>query len=158
MNELRLEIVFANPLLLAQAPPAPAAIRARLTVRMDQFTFTGENLMYTLPVDHTVQMQVSYVDAAGNPATVDSEVTWTSSDDSIAAIEVDSGDSTMVRIVPATVGQVQISASCDADIGTGVRELITIADISVVGGEAVAGSIQPVGEPEPVTPQAAKRK
>jgi hypothetical protein len=30
-----------------------------------------------------------------------------------------------------------------------VRELVTLLDVTVVGGEAVAGTITPVGEVEP---------
>jgi hypothetical protein len=107
--------------------------------------------MYTLPVDHTVSMQVSYVDARGNAASVDGAVSWQSSDESIVKLQVDKADDTICRAVPAGgIGQAQITASCDADLGEGVRELITTCDIEVVGGEAVAGSIQPLGEPDPI--------
>jgi hypothetical protein len=159
MNELRLEIVFANPLQVAQAVPAIGF--QFLTIWYEQFKIIvkGDHVMYTLPADHLVNMQVAYTDAKGNPATVDSDVTWASSDEAILTVTVDPGDSTIARAIPVGgVGQVQITATCDADIGAGVRELITTADISVVGGEAVAGSIQPLGEPEPQAPHAAPRK
>ena len=114
--------------------------------------------MYTLPVDHSVLMQVSYTDARGNPATIDGDVTWESSDTSIISVTVDQADSTICRATPVgTVGQAQVTATCDADLGEGTRELVTLCDIEVVGGEAVAGSIQPVGEPEPIDPHAAPR-
>jgi hypothetical protein len=122
-------------------------------VKFDQFVITieGDHVMYTLPVDHTVQMQVAYVDAQGNPATIDGEVTWESSDVAIAIVSVDSSDSTRVRVTPVgPLGQVQVTAKCDADIGEGTRELITTSDIEVVGGEAVSGTISPVGEAEPM--------
>jgi hypothetical protein len=57
-----------------------------------------------------------------------------------------------------SVGQAQVTATCDADLGDGVRELITLCDIEVVGGEAVAGTIQPVGEPDPLAPHAEHHK
>ena len=50
------------------------------------------------------------------------------------------------------LGRTQVSAKADADLGEGVRELLTICDIMIVAGEAVAGSIQPAGEQEPITP------
>jgi hypothetical protein len=78
-------------------------------------------------------------------------VHWESSDESVAKIAVDSTDSTIVTVTPAgDLGQVQIRAIADADLGTGVRNLTTVADITVVSGEAVAGTIQPVGDAQPI--------
>src|SRR4029077_10298507 len=150
MNQL--EISFGGPLriIVAQEEDAPV-ILARLSVWYEQFKITGEALMYTLPVDHFVLMQISYTDAAGNPAKIDGEVTWTSSDESVATVQVDAADSSIVRVLPVVVGQMQVRASADADLGTGVRKLLTVADIEIVAGEAIAGSIQPTGEPEPMS-------
>jgi hypothetical protein len=149
----RIEINFTSPLQICEIEP-PAEILAVLTLTYEGFTITAKgNVMYTLPVDHLVKMQVSYVDAAGNPATVDGPVHWESSDESIATIAVDAQDSTIVMVRPAgDLGQVQVRAIADADPGTGVRSLMTVADITVVAGEAVAGTIQPVGEAEPIAP------
>ena len=106
--------------------------------------------MYNLMVDHFVKMKVSYVDAAGNPAVVDGPVAWASSDASIATVAVDATDSSIVTVTPAgDLGQVQVTATADADLGSGVRNLNTVADITVLAGEAVAGTIQPVGAPQP---------
>jgi Bacterial Ig-like domain (group 2) len=151
MNETRLEIVFTNALQIVSAPP-PAPMQ-RITVIYAGLTLTvkGDYVMYTLPVDHLVRMQVAYVDAAGHPATVDGDVVWNSSNPSIAAVDVDDADSTIVTVTPAgALGQVQITATADADLGQGVRQLITTADVEVVAGEAVAGTISPVGAPEPI--------
>jgi hypothetical protein len=149
----RVEIVFANTLKIMEVAEEPLARgHSEIKITFDQFVITagGEHVMYTLPVDHTVLMQVSYVDAKGNPATIDGEVSWQSSDAGIIAVQVDPADSTICRAMPVgSVGQVQITATCDADIGEGTRELLTLCDIEVVGGEAVAGSIQPLREPEP---------
>ena len=109
--------------------------------------------MYTLPVDHLVNMKVSYVYAAGNPATVDGPVSWASSDDDLLTVDVDSQDSTICRVTPVgALGQAQVTATVDAALGQGVRNLITTCDITVVAGKAVAGSITPLGEPEPIAP------
>jgi hypothetical protein len=156
MNEQRVEIVFKNPLQIMEVP-APALGHAQITIKFDHFIITaeGSHVMYTLPVDHSVLMQVSYVDARGNPATIDGEVTWESSDASIITVLVDPTDSSICRATPVgSVGQAQVTATCDADLGDGVRELITLCDIEVVGGEAVAGTIQPVGEPSPIGQEA----
>lgn len=145
----RVEIAFVTPLTVTPVVPEGHAL---LKLVAGPFTVTaqGDGLMYTLPVTHEVGMQVSYVDAQGNPATIDGEVTWSSSNDDIATAEVDPDDSTICTVVPGgTLGQVQISATVDADLGTGTRELITTADVTVVAGEAVAGTISPIGEPSP---------
>ena len=143
----RVEIVFDNPLQIMEVP-APALGRAEITIAFGPFLITaeGDHVMYTLPVDHTVLMQVSYVDARGNPATIDGDVSWESSDASIVTRRPSiRADSTICRAVPVgSIGQAQVTATCDADLGEGVRELITLCDIEVVGGEAVAG-IDPAG-------------
>jgi hypothetical protein len=157
----RLEIVFTNALKVMEVgDEAHATGHALLTVKYERFTITmeGDHVMYTLPVDHTVRMQVAYTDAAGNAATIDGDVEWESSNEAIATVEVDTGDSTQCRVVPAgELGQVQIKATCDADLGDGVRELATLADIEIVGGEAVAGTITPSGEPDPKAPHVEHR-
>jgi Bacterial Ig-like domain (group 2) len=145
----RLVISFESPLQIMEVEEArPSQL---ITVKFENFTITaeGDTIMYTLPVDHTVKMQVAYVDAAGNPATIDGDVIWASSDTLLATVAADLADSTIVTVTPLALGQVQITATADADIGTGVRELITTSDITIVGGEAVSGTIQPVGELEP---------
>lgn len=146
----RLEIAFVNPLRVIQEP-GPVG-QQFVSVRFENFTIKtqGGHVMYTLPADHIVQMQVSYTDAAGNPAEIDGAVTWTSSDEAVLMVEPDAGDDTICTVRPAgPAGNAQVVATCDADLGTGTRELITTADISVVAGEAVAGTIQPVDEATP---------
>ena len=144
----RIEISFTSPLKIVQVEEPPP-ILAVLTITYQRFTITakGDRFMFTLPVDDAVQMQVTYVDAEGNPAKVDGPITWASSDETLAEVEVDSVDSSVTPVGPT--GQVQVTATADADLGAGVRELITVCDISLVAGEAVAGTIQPVGEPFP---------
>lgn len=150
MNQL--EISFGTPLrVVVQNEPPPIAVW--LTIWYDSFKITakGGEVMYTLPVDHYVEMQVAYMDSGGNPAKVDGDVTWRSSDDTIAMAEADPGDSTLVKVTPVgALGQVQIVATADADLGTGVRALITTTTIEIVAGEAVSGTISPVGDPVPI--------
>jgi Bacterial Ig-like domain (group 2) len=150
-NGFRIEIAFSNPLQIMDVP-APVIGGQILIIRFDNFAITleGDHVMYNLPADHTVQMQVVYVDSKGNPATIDNAVVWDSSDVSIVSVQADAADSTKVKVTPVAVGQAQVTATVDADIGEGVRELKTLADINVVGGEAVAGMIAPVGEAEPM--------
>jgi len=106
-------------------------------------------MAYTLASGMQVHLKVAYVDAAGNPAVVDGAVTWDSSDAAIATVTAESDTTALVKTV-GPVGQVQITATADADLGGGVREIITPMDLTVAAGEAVAGTIAPVGPAEPV--------
>jgi hypothetical protein len=108
-------------------------------------------MAYTLASGMQVGCQISYVDAAGNPAKIDGDVTWTSSDETKLAVFVSSNDSTqaVLRTI-GPVGLVQVTTTADADLGAGVREIITTADIDVVAGEAVSGTIAPTGPAEPI--------
>ena len=128
---------------------------AKVTIRYGGFQLTawGDQMAYTLPDGNQVQVKISYVDAQGNPARVDGDVAWSSSDTNIATVTVNSGDSSLAVVAAAaggTIGQVQITATADADLGSGTRELITMMDVEVVAGEAVAGTITPVGESTPI--------
>jgi len=147
----RIEIIFGNTLKIEEAAEPVALGTCEITVQFDQFIITAKgDVMFNLPADHTVQMQVAYTDSKGNPATIDNDVEWTTSDASIVSVQVDADDSTIVKVTPVGVGQAQVTATVDADIGEGERELVTLADITVIGGEAVAGTITPVGAPTPI--------
>lgn len=114
-------------------------------------TARGDNMAYKLPNDHTVKVKVSYVDAKGNPAAVDGDVTWDSSNDAIISVMEEGSDTTQVQLIPGpTLGQAQVSATVDADLGEGIKELITIMNVEVVAGSAVTGTIEPVAAPEPI--------
>lgn len=133
-----------------------------VTTRFDEFTVTakpkGQNMAYTLPVDRKVGVKISYVDSKGNPASVDGDVRWEESDKSIFLFQVNPNDSFQGTIMPqGSLGLAQLKAMADADLGEGVKPLITLFDLEVVGGEAVAGVIAPVGEPEPAA-AAGKKK
>jgi hypothetical protein len=123
-----------------------------LTYGNFKVTTKGNKMAYTLPADMQVHVQVSYVDAHNNPATVDGPIEWESSDDTIATVTVDNVDTSKATVkAVGKVGQVQVTAMADADLGTGIRELTTLMDVTVVAGEAVAGTITPVGEAEPIS-------
>lgn len=152
MNQL--EINFGTPLRIVLAKEEPT-VEPWLTVWYEGFKIKAKgNAMYTLPVDHAIRMQISYTDASGNRAEIDGDVTWQSSDEAVIKLQLDTDDTTICAATPGgTVGQAQITATADADLGQGTRELITTCDIQVVAGEAVAGSIQPVGDPTPIQPE-----
>jgi hypothetical protein len=134
----------------------PPGIIAVVAATVDGFTFTtkgAQGIMYTLPADKRVRLAISYVDAKGNPAMVDGDVTWDSSDPNVAFITPTTPpdeEGFAVYLMPgSTIGSAQISARADADLGSGVQEVITLLDVTVVAGSAVAGVITP-GEAEPI--------
>jgi len=138
--------------LLLRPPPIEGAVF--VTARYGNFTVKakGTNMAYNLPVDMCVDCQVAYEDSHGNPAKVDGDVTWTSSDETIATVIVNTTDSTSCTInAVGALGNAQVTATADADLGSGTRNIITLLDITAVAGEAVAGTITITGEARPVT-------
>jgi len=147
----QITLTLGGELLLRLAPSEPKIIPI-VTVRYDSFTITarGNQMAYSLPADHFVKVQVSYVDADGNPAAVDA-IAWSSSPPEIISALVDSTDPSICSVTPVgPAGNAQVTATADADLGTGVTALVTIMDITVVAGQAVSGTITPVGPPEPI--------
>jgi len=131
----------------------PSKAGCFVTLRFGAFSLTarGEDMAYTLASGMQVHLKVNYVDAAGNPAAVDGPVTWESSDATIATVAAESDTTALVKTV-GPVGQAQIRATADVDLGAGVKQLMTPMDLTVAAGEAVAGTIEPVGPAEPVVP------
>jgi len=142
-------------------PPEAAGPVVKLSATAGGITSThtgATHMSYTLPADKQVRLQIAYIDANNNPATVDGAVSWVSSDENIARcepvtvqpVDANTPEGGIVMLVPGDqVGNCQISAKADADLGDGVRELVTMLDVTVVGGEAVSGTITPVGEQTP---------
>lgn len=79
-------------------------------------------------------------------------VAWASSEDAIATATVDPDDSAICTISSVSLGTAQISATADADLGDGTRSLVCTLDVTVVAGEAVAGTIFPISDSEPIAP------
>jgi hypothetical protein len=149
VNEITLTVGGSIDLVL-RSPPA-AEGHAIVTAICDGFRAKGTDMAYTLPADKMVAVRVDYVDAEGHPATVDGAVTWDSSAPEIATVAVDPTDSQNAEITPgSSLGTAQISATADADLGAGTRELVTLLDVTIVAGEAVAGVISPTGDPQPI--------
>lgn len=97
--------------------------------------------MFTLPDDKTASAAVSYVDAKGNAAKVEGAPVWSSSDDTILTVEA-AADGMSATITPAgPLGTAQVKVEADADLGPGVLPIITIGDVEVVAGQAVAGNV-----------------
>jgi hypothetical protein len=148
----RIDFTVSGTIVTSPGPPVDSPAGVYFTVISDGFKLKGKSPMaYTLPGDKQVTLKVSYVDAKGHPAQVDGDVKWDTSDATIAAISVpDPSDTFTALVVPgANLGNAQITATADADLGSGVSTLVTPLLITVVAGSAVAGTITP-GEPEDI--------
>jgi hypothetical protein len=145
------EIALGGTLTLAMREVGQGACFVTLTFGNFTVKARGDEMAYTLPVDKQVLMQVSYEDANGNPAVVDGDVVWASSDEAIAFVIPNTDNTSEATVRPGgTLGQVQISATADADLGEGTRQIVILGDVTIVGGEAVGGYITPVGDPTPI--------
>lgn len=97
--------------------------------------------MFTLPDDKTASAAIAYVDAKGNPATVEGAPVWSSSDEAILTVAAAADGFSAVVTPVGPLGSAQIKVVADADMGEGVTEIITIGDVEVVAGSAVAGNL-----------------
>ena len=160
-----IDVKIGGTITFQFVPSQPASsIMAYFYVKYGGLTMKvkGDNVAYQLPDDQMIHVAVTYVDMQGNPAVVDGPVTWTSSDTTILIVDpwTPSGSDTVPVGVPenglATVspvgplGQAQVSVTADVDMGSGVTPLVTLMDIAVIAGTAVAGTIAPVGDPIPL--------
>ena len=79
-------------------------------------------------------------------------VTWTTKLNRPAAVGVPESVPVEVKVTPAgPIGQVQVTATADVKLGPEVKNLVTPCDIEIVAGEAVAGTIQPIGDQQPIS-------
>lgn len=104
--------------------------------------------MLVLPIDKKVPASIQPVDAKGNPAKVDGVPVWTSSAAAIVTVTA-AADGMSAEILPVgPVGTAQINVSADADLGSGVTNIIGVLDVQTAAGTAVALQIQ-TGAPVP---------
>jgi hypothetical protein len=131
--------------------PAPRRrLKSRFTVHLNgaTLTFTGDFSML-LPIDkQLLGCTISYVDAAGNAALVDGDPVWaTDRPDLLSLVPAEGGMG--CDIIPVgPLGSAQITVTADADLGEGMKEILTLGTIECVAGEAVGGVIN-FPEPTP---------
>jgi hypothetical protein len=149
-----LQLSFATPLRvqLVEPPPEPSG-SVYVTTELDGgFTMTakGQHMAYVLPDGKQVGVTISYTDAEGHPTNVDGAVHWESSNPNVVDVFTATDGATSATVRAKDLGTCQVVARADADMGDGVREIITTFDVEVVAGEAVAGTIAPTGEPQDI--------
>jgi hypothetical protein len=123
--------------------------RAKITVRYGSFAVSFEgDFMATLPDDKTVTASVAYVDAKNFPAKVDGAPVWTTDPpDALTVTVAPDGMSAELAVNTGAPGTtVQGTINADADLGAGVKSLITLFSVDIVAGEAVTGTVS-FGDP-----------
>lgn len=89
----------------------------------------------------TLNAAASFTDAKGNAAKVDGAPVWSLDGDPIGAVTAAADGLSATIALNGSLGTAQLAVKADADLGGGQRELALTADIEIVAGEAVAGSI-----------------
>lgn len=102
----------------------------------------------TLPDDKQFTATISVVDAKGNPALIDGIATWASSDPTLVAVTPSVDGLSALVVAVGALGTTQVTVTADADLGSGVRAITGLLDVTVVAGEAVgltvtAGPLEP---------------
>lgn len=139
------------PLHIVADETTPPKVGAWVTLHLGPYIVKGQSMAYSMPSHTEVGATIAYTDAAGNPATVDGVVAWSSSNASVVSVVAAGADGMTATIsAPGPIGQAQITATADADLGSGVKTLLTFLDVAVVAGEAVAGVITPGDTPTPI--------
>lgn len=99
-------------------------------------------MAFMLADDQQVSVAFTAVDRRGNPARLDGAPVWSSSDPLILTVTPNDDNSAAVLAVGPT-GTAQVQVTVDADIGSGIRNLVGILDVEVVAGEAVSLDLVP---------------
>lgn len=104
-------------------------------------------LTIAISTEEKILVTLAPTTAAGNPATLDGEPTWTVTEGD-ATVDVQAGGLS-AYIVSGSVGASTVTVSADADLDEGeVRELSDTIAVNVVGAEA-AGLGLTMGTAEP---------
>lgn len=128
---IRIEIDWEERCLKLKETNKGGKHRLPLQVNLNGVIFKGVDMAFILPNDRTAQVTANPVDAKGFPAEVENLV-YTSSNESVATIDANG------IITPLTLGDVQISATADADLGDGIINITGLLDVTVVAGTAVS--------------------
>lgn len=108
---------------------------------------------FVLTTDQKARVSFTASDRYGNPASIDGVPRWESSDPTVAFVSTYDDGMAADVVTAGRLGSAQVSVRCDADLGDGVRELVGVLDVDVVGGEAVMIALTPAAaEPKDAAP------
>lgn len=96
----------------------------------------------TMQVGTYATVSVAWKDKGGNIVKVDGPTEWKSSDDTVLQVTVATGNPLIANLfAPGPVGNAQVQATADADLGEGFKAVTATYDVQVISGEAVGGEI-----------------
>lgn len=98
---------------------------------------------YVLTTDQKTRVAFSATDSFGNEASIDGVPRWQTSDPAVVYIAPHADGRSADIVTAGRTGSAQVTVHCDADLGGGVRELVGVLDVDVVGGEAVMIALTP---------------
>lgn len=129
-------------------PPKPhGAVRIKIT-----FGIIEEQPMpLVMTITQQCELTMQPLDAKGNPAAIDGVAEWAVSNPGVCAIQP-APDGITALVVAIAVGDTQVNATADADLGEGVRQITGLLDVSIKAAEAVSLGIvagTPVEQPTP---------
>src|SRR5690349_2375384 len=108
---------------------------------------------FVLTADQKTRVSFDARDRYGNPASIDGDPRWETSDADVLTLTTFEGGRSADIVAAGPAGTAQVTVRCDADLGDGVRELVGVLDVEVVGGEAVLLAITPAAaEPKGPAP------
>jgi hypothetical protein len=136
----KLGISFLTPLVVQHVRQEPG-YRAIFTFTLGRFVFKGENMANTMQAGTSANLAIEWVDEFGNAAAVDGPTTWASSNETVLTLEVAADSNSAVCTSVGPIGPVQVQATADADLGTGIKSITATCDINVIAGEASGGTI-----------------
>lgn len=118
-------------------------------VTLKKFAPKGKiKMSLVLTDEQKVTLTVTPRTAAGNVATVDGAPSWTTSNPELFALAPAADGMTCVVTTSGMLGTGQVSASADADMTPGTRNITSVLEIEVKAAEAVQLGIDS-GVPEP---------
>lgn len=125
----------------------PVAERARRPAKTTQY----RRRLQQKEVDMSTQMTITqfttvrvkrFLDAHGNPATVDGVPEWNTDNSDILALEpADDGMSCKVTAV-GMVGAAMVQMTADADLGAGFKPLVGTIEFDITSGQAVTVELE----------------
>ena len=124
--------------------PAYGSAHGVLSVALPPLYVEGIDMSVVIKAGTEGDVVVRWVDDYGNPARVDGDTKWQSSDEKAATVSALRPDSTRAHVKSlGPIGPVQIQATADADMGEGRKTITAILNVNVIAGEAGGGEIGP---------------
>ena len=145
MNDLRLRIIYLLATVLERLTPKPEVPKPKVTASLrwsiagSQSYVEGTNTMARITNEQSVNISVTPRTQGGNPAPIDGDVAFSSSDEAVAVILNASGRGCTVKAVG--LGAAQITAIFDARLGEEVVNVTASGALEVVDAEATTAEI-----------------